>query len=104
MLCLFADTPNSQVRYSIVAGNEGKHFDIDKETGMISIIKPFDFEKLPVIKRDSNVKQLNFTVRANDLGKPPRFSLAQASEPNKCLLASCLLMAAIKFPGESLCL
>ena len=60
-----------------MAGNEHRHFEINKETGVVSIIKSFDFEKLPVVKRDSNVKQLNFTVRANDLGKPPRFSLAQ---------------------------
>lgn len=71
------DTPNSEVQYSIVAGNENKHFVIDKKTGIINVIKPLDFEKLPTINQNSNVKQVNFTTRANDLGRPPKFTLAQ---------------------------
>ncbi|CAG7830108.1 unnamed protein product [Allacma fusca] len=70
-------TPNSDIRYTIVAGNEDGYFEVDKLTGRIRIIKSIDFEHLPAIRQNpkSNVKRVNFTVRANDLGSPPRLSL-----------------------------
>ena len=71
-------TPNSDIRYTIVAGNEDGLFEVDKLSGNVRVAKPVDFELLPAIRQNpkANVKRLNFTVRANDLGSPPRFSLA----------------------------
>lgn len=51
---------SSQVRYSLLESGDG-HFDVDKLTGAVRIVKELDFEE----------KQMyNLTVRAKDRGKP----------------------------------
>ncbi|CAL8106930.1 unnamed protein product [Orchesella dallaii] len=72
------ETVNSEIHYSIVAGNEENWLEVDNLSGRVKVLKAFDFEKLPISRSNptSNVKQLNFTIRANDMGKPAKFSLS----------------------------
>ncbi|ODN06167.1 Cadherin-23 [Orchesella cincta] len=72
------ETVNSEIHYSIVAGNEENWLEVDNLSGRVKVSKAFDFEKLPVSRSNptSNVKRLNFTIRANDMGKPQQFSLS----------------------------
>jgi len=62
----------------IIAGNEEGWLSVDDLSGKVKILKPFDFETLPASKTDplSNVKKLNFTLKAQDAGTPPLFSLS----------------------------
>lgn len=81
MICVdvsFIETVNSEIHYSIVAGNEEKWLEVDNLSGRVKVSRPIDFEKLPVSRSNptSNVKRLNFTIRANDMGKPQQFSLS----------------------------
>ncbi|XP_035709581.1 cadherin-23-like isoform X3 [Folsomia candida] len=72
------DTPNSEVHYTIIAGNEEGWLEVDDLSGKLKVVKPFDFEKLSTspISPLSNVKHLNFTIRAHDSGIPSRFALS----------------------------
>ncbi|KAL1114860.1 hypothetical protein AAG570_007684, partial [Ranatra chinensis] len=53
---------NAQVEYSIVGGNEHRKFSINKNTGVITISQPLDYE---------GARDYLLTVQATDLGTPP---------------------------------
>lgn len=38
-------SPNSDIVYSIVSGNDGNHFSIGSSTGLLSLVSPLDFEE-----------------------------------------------------------
>jgi len=76
-LCIYIGTPNAEIHYSILSGNEENWLQVNSRTGQIKVAKPIDFETLPdSTLHGGNVKKLNFTLRANDKGTPPKFSLA----------------------------
>ncbi|XP_071532452.1 fat-like cadherin-related tumor suppressor homolog isoform X3 [Panulirus ornatus] len=59
---------NSLVRYSIQAGNDDHCFDIDRDTGIVTVLKKLDREK---------VEKYQLTVSARDLGSPSNAAVAQ---------------------------
>lgn len=61
-----------------MAGNEEHWLDVDALSGRVKVGRAIDFEKLPISRSHptANVKRLNFTVRANDMGNPSKFSLS----------------------------
>jgi len=69
---------SSEIHYSIAAGNDEGWLEVDDLSGKVKVVKAIDFEKLPVSPKDpsSNVKRLNFTVKASDRGAPSLFSLS----------------------------
>ncbi|XP_072920653.1 protocadherin Fat 1a isoform X7 [Hemitrygon akajei] len=56
---------NSQVRYSIINGNQGSPFTIDNTKGQIKVAQHLDREK---------ISGYTLTVQASDNGTPPRFN------------------------------
>jgi len=67
-------TVNSEVYYSIVAGNTMKNFTIDAVTGRVRPTFPIDFEKLPG-NTHNGVRAMTMVIRAQDRGMPkPLFS------------------------------
>ncbi|RWS28589.1 cadherin-23-like protein [Leptotrombidium deliense] len=61
-------TPNSQIRYSIVAGDYKENFTVDAMSGRLKMKTPLDFEKISPFL--SETKNVTITVRASDLGTP----------------------------------
>ncbi|XP_070537579.1 protocadherin Fat 4-like [Ptychodera flava] len=57
------DGPNSQIEYSITNSNGGAIFDIDSSTGVLSVIKEADREK---------VESYSIIIAASDQGSQPR--------------------------------
>ena len=53
---------NAEIKYSIVGGNEHRHFAIDPLSGVISLAEPLDFER---------TKEFYLTIQALDGGVPP---------------------------------
>jgi len=64
-----------------VGGNHDEHFEINATSGTVTLRKGLDFEALPTIPGDpeSNVKKVNLTIRASDMGSPPLFSIVPAT-------------------------
>lgn len=58
---------NAEIRYSIVGGNERDSFEIDAETGAVSIARPLDYER---------TREYLLTVQAVDRGSPPLSDVA----------------------------
>jgi hypothetical protein len=78
-MLFLVETLNSEIHYSIVAGNEEGYLSVDSLSGRVKVLRPFDFESLPISNKKeplSNVRKLNFTLKAEDTGVPPRFSLS----------------------------
>lgn len=61
---------NAKIEYSIVGGNEHGKFSIDKESGVVSIVLPLDYER---------THDFLLTVQATDLGIPPLSSQASVN-------------------------
>ncbi|XP_046644672.1 fat-like cadherin-related tumor suppressor homolog isoform X5 [Daphnia pulicaria] len=53
---------NAEIKYSIVGGNEHRHFAIDPLSGVISLAEPLDYER---------AREFYLTVQALDGGVPP---------------------------------
>ncbi|XP_065338722.1 cadherin-23 isoform X2 [Cloeon dipterum] len=62
-------TGNSDVFYTIVAGNALRNFTIDPVTGRVRPSSPIDFEKLPGSSKNG-VRAMNLVIRAQDRGEP----------------------------------
>ena len=70
-----AGSPNSEIRYQILATNDSAvvnrytdNFTIDEITGTLSVRAPVDFESVPGPRSDS--RNITLTIRAYDLGEP----------------------------------
>ncbi|KAG8235451.1 hypothetical protein J437_LFUL011362 [Ladona fulva] len=61
-------TKNSDIRYSIVAGDAYSNFTINPITGIVRPSSPIDFESL---RGKSSIREINLVIRAKDLGSPP---------------------------------
>lgn len=66
-------TRNHEVRYVLIAGDPGRNFSIDAQTGRITPVSPLDFEAIP---QEGDLRSFNLTVKAYDLGEPPLSSEA----------------------------
>ncbi|XP_045137140.1 cadherin-23-like [Portunus trituberculatus] len=66
-------TRNHEVRYVLIAGDPGRNFTIDAQTGRITPVSPLDFEAIP---QEGDLRSFNLTVKAYDLGEPPLSSEA----------------------------
>ncbi len=53
---------NAEIKFSIVGGNEHRHFSIDPQSGVISLTEPLDYER---------AKEFYLTIQALDGGVPP---------------------------------
>ena len=53
---------NAEIKYSIVGGNEHRHFTIDPLSGIISLAEPLDYER---------AREFYLTIQALDGGVPP---------------------------------
>lgn len=58
---------NAIVKYSLIGGNDQRRFDINNETGSITISDKLDYER---------AKDYFLTIQAVDLGEPPLSNLA----------------------------
>ncbi|KAH7637786.1 cadherin-23-like protein [Dermatophagoides farinae] len=65
------NTANSRILYSIVNNSSpfSPHFNIDPNSGKITVAKPLDFESIPGQIADS--RNISFKVRVHDHGIPP---------------------------------
>lgn len=52
--------PNGMVRYTISAGNQGNEFKINPVTGVISIIRPLDFDTIQEYRLNISARDLGF--------------------------------------------
>lgn len=59
--------PNGMIRYQISSGNDGGNFDIDKNTGAVTIQQPLDFD---------TVQAYHLNITAVDLGFKPKKATA----------------------------
>ncbi|XP_059472366.1 cadherin-23 [Neocloeon triangulifer] len=62
-------TANTEIYYSIVAGNALRNFTIDAVTGRVRPSSLIDFEKLPGSSQNG-VRAMNLVIRAQDRGEP----------------------------------
>jgi hypothetical protein len=67
-----AGTRNSEIVYSLLAGEFSRNFTIDARRGVVTPARPLDYEALPINQghREIFIRPLKLTVRARDLGTP----------------------------------
>ncbi|XP_078679063.1 cadherin-related family member 1a-like isoform X2 [Branchiostoma floridae x Branchiostoma belcheri] len=66
-------TPNSEIRYSIVTGNDDDLFALDETTGVLTWNMPVDYESIDQSDRGA----FTLEVKAQDQGQPPLSSTVE---------------------------
>ncbi|XP_066274559.1 cadherin-related family member 1-like isoform X2 [Branchiostoma lanceolatum] len=66
-------TPNSEIRYSIVTGNDNDLFAMDETTGVLSWNMPVDYESIAQSDRGA----FTLEIQAQDQGQPPLSSTVE---------------------------
>lgn len=63
-------SPNSEISYEIADGEYSRNFSVDERTGVVTVVKPLDFEAMKVRDRDATIQPIFLAVIARDQGVP----------------------------------
>lgn len=75
-LYICTGTRNSEISYALVSSEFSRNFTIDPKLGLVTPIRPLDYEALPTNQgyKEKIIRQLKLTVRARDAGTPSLIS------------------------------
>lgn len=71
-ISIYAGTRNSEILYIFVPSEFSRNFTIDSKRGIVTPIRPLDYEALPINQghKETAIRPLKLTIRARDLGTP----------------------------------